>query len=60
MTLLEKRLVSNYATVIMGKVMTIDDVPYRKIVMNDGTESTLKEQVEIEIAKRELEKMGEL
>ena len=54
MTLLEKRLVSNYATVIMGKVMTIGDVPYRKIVMNDGTESNLREQVEIEIAKREI------
>jgi hypothetical protein len=53
MTALEKRLVNNWATVIMGGVKTLDDVPYR-VIMIDGKESTLKEQVEIEIAKREL------
>lgn len=54
MTKLEQRLVSNWATVIMGQVATLEDVPHRVIVMNDGTETTLREQVEIEIAKREL------
>lgn len=54
MTKLEQRLVKNWATVIMGQVATIDDVPHRDITMNDGTKTTLKEQVEIEIAKREL------
>lgn len=54
MTKLEQRLVNNWATVIMGQVATLEDVPHRVIVMNDGTESTLKEQVEIEIARREL------
>ena len=53
MTKIEQRLVSNWAIVIMGQVATIDDVPHRIIVV-DGKESTLKEQVEIEIAKREL------
>lgn len=54
MTPLEKRFVMNWATVIMGKVATIDDVPDKVILMKDGTESTMKEQVKIEIAKREL------
>ena len=54
MTKLEQRLVNNWATVIMGQVATLEDVPHRVIVMNDGTETTLKAQVEIEIARREL------
>ena len=53
MTSLEKRLINNWATVIMGGVKTIDDVPNR-IIMVDGKQSSLKEQVEIEIAMREL------
>lgn len=57
MTALEKRLVMNYATVIMGKVKTKEDVPYRKIILGDGSETTLLEQVEIEIARREIEIM---
>lgn len=54
MTKLEQRLVNNWATVIMGQVATLEDVLHRVIVMNDGTETTLKAQVEIEIARREL------
>lgn len=54
MTKLEQRLVNNWTTVIMGRVAKIEDVTHRVIVMNDGTETTLKAQVEIEIAKREL------
>ncbi len=54
MTKLEQRLVTNWAIVIMGQVATLEDVPHRVIVMNDGTETTLKAQVEIEIARREL------
>lgn len=54
MTPLEKRFVMNWATVIMGKVAKIEDVPHKIIKMNDGSESTMREQVEIEIAKREL------
>ena len=54
MTKLEQRLVNNWAVVIMGQVAVIKDVPHRAIVMNDGTDTTLREQVEIEIAKREL------
>lgn len=53
MTKIEQRFVNNWATAIMGQVATIDDVPHRVIVV-DGKGSTLKEQVEIEIAKREL------
>lgn len=53
MTKNEQRLVSNWATVIMGQVATIDDVPHRVKVV-DGKELILKEQVEIEIARREL------
>ena len=54
MTKLEQRLVNNWATVIIGQVAKLDDVHHRVILMNDGTESTLKAQVEIEIARREL------
>ena len=53
MTKLEQRLVNNWATVIMGQVATLEDVPHRVIVMNDGTETTLKAQVEKQLAAGE-------
>lgn len=55
MTILEKRLVNNYTTLVMGRVMNIEDVPEREVTLDDGTKSTIRAQVEIEKAKREIE-----
>lgn len=47
LTIIEKRLVKNYAITIMGNVHTMDDVKPAK----------LKPYVELEIAIREIEKL---
>jgi len=44
MTNIQKRLVGNYATLVMGKAMKIDEVPAK-----------YKEWVELEITRREIE-----
>jgi len=54
MTILERRLVNNYTILVMGKVMTLDEVPERVVTLEDGSKSTIRAQVEIEIAKREI------
>lgn len=54
MTILERRLVNNYTILVMGKVMTLDEVPERVVTLEDASKSTIRAQVEIEIAKREI------
>lgn len=44
MTPIQERLVKNYATLVMAKAKTIDEVP-----------SNLKTWIEVEIAQREIE-----
>lgn len=47
LTLVQKRLVKAYATSVMGKVRTINDVPVE-----------LRSYVELEIAEREIAALG--
>lgn len=52
MTLVEKRKVGAYATLVMANRMTLEDVPDTPVTLDDGTESTLRLEVEVEIATR--------
>lgn len=54
MTALQKRLVNAYATLVMAKRKTIEDVPETEWELSDGTKTTLRAEVEIEIANREV------
>lgn len=54
MTILERRLVNNYTTLIMGRVMILEEIPEREVILEDGSKSTIREQVEIERARREI------
>lgn len=56
MSIIQKKLVNSYATLVMGDVMTIEEVPETKKI---GTiEYPIRSEVEIEIARRTIEILG--
>lgn len=57
MTVLEKRLITNYTTLVMGRIMTIEEVPEREVTLEDGIKSTIRQQIEIEKAQREIARL---
>lgn len=58
MTTIQKRLVNAYATLVMGKRMTIEEVPATEWNLADGTTTTLRIEVEMEVALREIAILG--
>lgn len=58
MTAVQKRLVNAYATLVMGKRMTIEDVPNTEWELSNGTTTTLRTEVEMEVATREIAILG--
>ncbi|AFQ46255.1 CD1375 family protein [Desulfosporosinus meridiei] len=58
MTAVQKRLVNAYATLVMGKRMTIEDVPNTEWELLNGTNTTLRTEVEMEVATREIAILG--
>lgn len=58
MTMIQKRLVNAYATLVMGKRMTIDQVPATEWNLVDGTATTFRVEVEMEVAMREIAVLG--
>jgi len=54
MTIIQKRLVNAYATLMMGKRLTIEEVPATEWTLLDGTITTLRIEVEMEVATREI------
>lgn len=68
MTIIQKRLVKNWTTLVMGKraILSEDDrenetqllVPDTVWNLSDGTTTTLGTEVEMEVALREIEILG--
>lgn len=55
MTIIQKRLVNAYTVLVMARRMDITEVPETSVTLEDGTESTIRQEVEVEKAKREIE-----
>lgn len=51
MNIVQKKLVEAYATLVMGKAMTEEEVPETKII--GGKEYPIRSEVVLEIARRE-------
>jgi hypothetical protein len=58
MTPIQKRLVNAYATLVMGHRMDIEDVPTTEWNLSDGTTTTLRIEVEMEVTMREIVVLG--
>lgn len=54
MTTIQKRLTNAYATLVMGKRMMVEEVPATEWNLADGTTTTLRTEVEMEVAMREI------
>lgn len=52
----QKLLVENYAILVRGKRMTIEQVPEAKVI--SGVEYPIRSEVELEIAKQIIEILG--
>lgn len=58
MTIIQKRLVNAYTVLVMARRMNIMDVPETPVILEDGTESTVRAEVEVEQAIREIVILG--
>lgn len=58
MSIVQQRLVNAYATLVMGNRRTIEEVPETEWELTDGTTTTLRAEVEMEIAEREIAILG--
>ena len=55
MTRIQERLINAYTTLVMAKRLELTDVPETQVTITDGIESTIRNEVEIKIAEREIE-----
>lgn len=58
MTTIQLRLVNAYATLVMGGRKTIEEVPTTEWNLSDGTITTMRAEVEMEVALREIIILG--
>lgn len=56
MNKVQEILVNSYATLVMAKRMTLDEVPETKLI--GGVEYPIRPEVEIEVARRTVEALG--
>jgi len=56
MNIIQQILVNSYATLVMAKIMTIDQVPETKTI--GGVDYPIYAEVEIEVAKRNIAILG--
>jgi hypothetical protein len=55
MTLVQKKLVEAYTTLVLAERKTIEEVPETVITLGDNSTSTIRDQVEIRVAERTVE-----
>lgn len=56
MNKIQELLINSYATLVMAKAMTIEEVPETKAIA--GVELPIRSEVEVEIARRTIEAIG--
>ena len=52
MTIIQRKLINAYAVLVMAKRMDLGDIPYREVTLDNGIKSTIRAEVEIEVAER--------
>lgn len=55
MTVVQRRLVNAYETLVMASRMTLEEVPDAVVTLEGGAQSTIRQEVDVEIAKRTIE-----
>lgn len=52
MTIIQRRLVNAYAVLVMAKRIELKDIPEREVILDGEIKSTIRAEVEIEVAQR--------
>lgn len=55
MTKIQERLINAYTVLVMADRLDLTDVPETTVILEDGSESTFRVEVEIKKAEREIE-----
>lgn len=58
MTLVQQKLIDSYTVLVLAGRKTIEQVPETIVTLDDGTESTIRKEVEIKVAERTIEVLG--
>lgn len=59
MTKIQIKLKNAYTVLVMADRMALDEVPETEVILEDGTKSTLRAEVEVGIAKRTVEALSQ-
>jgi hypothetical protein len=54
MTKIQEKLINAYCVLVMAGRRTLEEVPETLVILDDGTESTIRQEVEILKAEREI------
>lgn len=54
MTKIQERLINAYCVLVMAGRRTLEEVPETPVTLDDGTESTIRQEVEVLKAEREI------
>lgn len=55
MTLIQEKLINAYCVLVMAGRRALEEVPETPVILDDGTESTIRQEVEVLKAEREIE-----
>ncbi|WP_156456511.1 CD1375 family protein [Abyssisolibacter fermentans] len=55
MTVIQTKLMNAYATLVMANRMTLEEVPETEVTLKDNSTSTLRQETNVEIARRKVE-----
>lgn len=58
MTKIEEKLINAYTVLVLAGRRTLEQVPGTAVTLADETESTMRAEVEIEVAERTVEILG--
>ena len=58
MTKIQERLINAYTVLVMAGRKSLLDVPETMVTLGDGTQSTMRAEVEIKIAEKTIEILG--
>lgn len=55
MTIVQEKLINAYTVLVLANRKTIEEVPETPVLLDDGSESTIRAEVEIKVAEKTIE-----
>lgn len=55
MTIVQEKLINAYTVLVLANKKTIEQVPETQVLLDDGTTSTIRQEVNIKVAEKTIE-----